>query len=103
MNEPRSEPDANADDQPQLGTESMSIDELRGQLDAVIDRVVHDWERVVLTRRGEQLVAIIPAEELRWIEAFEDRRDAELAAEASAEAQGQPTISLKELAKELGL
>ncbi|HLZ70197.1 MAG TPA: type II toxin-antitoxin system prevent-host-death family antitoxin [Dehalococcoidia bacterium] len=87
----------------QLGTESMSIDELRGQLDAVIDRVVRDWERVVLTRCGEQLVAIIPAEELRWIEEFEDRREAEMAAEAREEAKGQPTIPWEQIKEELGL
>lgn len=96
------ESQADRDDR-QLGTESMSIDELRGQLDAVIDRVVRDWERVVLTRRGEQLVAIIPAEELRWIEEFEDRREAEMAAEAHEEAKGQPTIPWEKIKEELGL
>ncbi len=99
MDEPRTD----HEEQQELGTETMTVDELRGQLDAVIARVVKDWERVVLTSCGEQLVAIIPAEELRWIEEFEDRRDAELAAEAREEAKGQPTISLAELAKDLGL
>ncbi len=97
------EPNTDREEERQLGTESMSIDELRGQLDAVIDRVVRDWERVVLTRCGEQLVAIIPAEELRWIEEFEDRRDAELAAEAIEEAKGQPTIPWEKIKEELGL
>ncbi len=86
------EPHTGREEERQLGTESMSVDELRGQLDALIDRAVRDWERVVLTRCGEQLVAIIPAEELRWIEEFEDRREAELAAAAIEEAKGQPTI-----------
>src|SRR5581483_6497274 len=69
-------------DRPNADAIPISTSDARNRFGDLINRVAYGREHVVLTRRGKDLVAIVPAEGLRWIEEFEDRRDAELAAEA---------------------
>ena len=40
-------------------------------------RAADDKERVILTRAGRPVAALIPIEDLEWLEAIEDRIDAE--------------------------
>ncbi len=79
----------------------VSTAEARNQFGDLINRVAYGREHIVLTRRGKELVAIIPVEELRWMEEFENRHDAHLAAEAVEEAEREGTISLEEFEAEL--
>lgn len=58
-------------------------------------------ERVVLTRDGKPVAAVVPIEDLKALQAWEDADDSRLAAEAMAqwEAEGRPlAASLDELA-----
>lgn len=52
----------------------------------------HDKDRVVLTRGGKAVAAVVPIEDLEALETAEDEQDARLAAEALAqwEAEGRP-------------
>ncbi len=75
----------------------ISTSAARNQFGDLINRVAYGREHVVLTRRGKELVAIIPAEELRWIEEFENRRDLELIDQILAESNGEPNMTLEEL------
>lgn len=74
-----------------------------------VARVEHEQRRVVLTRDGTEVAAIIPIDDLRALEeldALEDAHWAKVAAEAMAdwEARGRPPgIPLEEVARELGI
>ena len=76
-----------------------SILEAGDNLSDLVDRVANGKERIVLTRAGKELVAIVPIEDL---EIMEERRDVEDAHAARIEAQEKGTIPLSALKKELG-
>jgi hypothetical protein len=69
----------------------------------VISRVAYGHERVVLERYGRDLIALVPLEDLKLLEALEDRADIEVARAARAEVDTEGTISLEDLKKELEL
>jgi len=83
------------------GSTVLSTVAARNQFADVINRVAYGKERIVLARRGKELVAIIPVEEFRDIEAWEDARDVELAQQAMAEDAGKPTMSWEDFEAEL--
>ncbi len=70
-----------------------------------VNRVAYGGERVVLHRRGRNLAALIPLEDLALLEELEDRQDAEEArkALASAKAKGEKPIPWAQAKKKLGL
>jgi prevent-host-death family protein len=73
---------------------------------AVIDHAAHDKARVLLTRDGKPVAAIVPIEDYEALEAIEDAYDAKLAGEAIAawEAAGLPPgIPMADVARELGI
>jgi prevent-host-death family protein len=73
---------------------------------AVIDHAAHDKARVLLTRDGKPVAAIVPIEDYEALEAIEDAYDAKLAGEAIAawEAAGRPPcIPMADVARELGI
>jgi prevent-host-death family protein len=50
-------------------SEEIPVTEARAQLSDLINRVGYGKERIVLTRHGKPLVALVPAEELEAVEA----------------------------------
>ena len=71
-----------------------------------IGRAEHDKERVVLTRAGRPVAALVPIEDITALEAIEDALDRRVAAEALAQwqAEGRPAgIRLEDIARELGI
>jgi len=82
---------------------SLSTAEARGRFADVINRAAYGKERVVLTRRGQELVAVIPIEDLQFLQEMEDRLDGESVASARAEAAAQGTVPWETLKHELGL
>jgi len=81
----------------------MSTVELRGNLSEVVNRAAFGKERVVLTRRGRKVAGIVPFEDVKLLEALDNRKDIEDAKKALKEAAKKGTISLAKLKKELGL
>lgn len=73
----------------------------RDNLSDLVDRVATCKERIILTRAGKELVAIVPVEDLELMEATEERLDIEDARAARREAEEQGTISLAALRREL--
>jgi PHD/YefM family antitoxin component YafN of YafNO toxin-antitoxin module len=67
----------------------------------LINRCAYRGERVALQRRGKTLAAIVPAEDLKLLEALEDRLDVEAARKALAESDER--IPYEKVRKELGL
>lgn len=83
--------------------ETISTVAARNQFAEIVNRAAYGRERIILTRRGQELVAIVPIEDVRMLEAVEDRLDLEEARAALAEADVEGTIAWEALKAELGL
>jgi prevent-host-death family protein len=94
-------------DRPRRGANLMtciSTVEAREKFSEVVNRAAFGQERIVLTRRGKALAAVVPIEDLKWMEELEDRLDIEEARAALKEDREQGgRVSLEQLAAELGL
>ncbi len=75
--------------------------EARSHFSEILNETAYGKERVVLTRRGKELVALVPIEDLKLLEEAEDLYDLKLAMKAMEEADPDKRISLHDLAKEL--
>jgi prevent-host-death family protein len=82
---------------------TLSTVEARERFADLIDRAADDKERVVLTRDGRGIVAVVPIEDLELLQDLEDRLDVEEAMAALAEAKEKGTIPLEALKADLGL
>jgi prevent-host-death family protein len=81
----------------------VSTVKAREQLSTVINRAAFGKERVVLTRRGKEIVAVVPIEDLRFLEELENRIDLDDARAALAEVKKKGTISWERIKADLGL
>lgn len=88
---------------PTATTTTLALD--RADLTAAVDRAAATGERVLLTRDGQPLAAIVPAADTAWLEALGDELDAETLRRARDEWErgGRRTVPLDGLARELGL
>ena len=79
--------------------------EAKESFDDLVVRATKDKERVVLTRRGKRVAALVPIADLDFLEAIEDRLDAEEFERAKAEFErsGEPAIPLEEVVRRLGI
>ena len=80
----------------------MGVSDARDHLSEVVDRARYTQERVVLTKRGREVGAIISIDDLNLLEMLEDQLDIKEARQAIAESQGE-RISYEEVRKKLGL
>ena len=78
---------------------TLPISDAREHLADLGNRVSLRGERIVVERRGKNLFALVPVEDLELLEQIEDRLDLETIRRRLAE----PTVSLGKLKKELGL
>ena len=70
---------------------SIPFSEARTHLTDIVNEVAHGGERIILTRKGKQLVAIIPLEDLRALEAIENKIDLEDAKKALRDVEKHDT------------
>jgi prevent-host-death family protein len=84
-------------------SESKRISEARGEFSDLVNRAAYKHERVLLTRHGKAIAAIVPAEDLELLEALEDRADLEAARAALADPQNAELIPWEQVKAELGL
>lgn len=82
---------------------SLSTAQARDQFAEVINRAAYGKERIVLTRRGKALVAVVPIEDVELLRELEDRIDLEDAEAAIAEAERDGYIPWETVKAELGL
>ena len=75
----------------------------RDNLAELISRAAYGKERIILTRRGKQLAAVVPIEDVRRLEKLQDDLDLQEARKSLAEAQRAGTTSLADLKAELDL
>jgi prevent-host-death family protein len=75
----------------------------RAQFSEIINRAAFGKERVTLTQRGKEIVAVVPIEDVKLLEALEDKIDLEEARAALAEARKKGTVSWEKIKKDLGI
>ena len=81
----------------------LSISEARESFADVVNRVAYRQERVLLTRHGRPIAAIVPMEQVAFLERAEDEYDNRLADEAIGELGRSSAIPLEQVKRELGL
>ena len=82
---------------------ALTTIQAREQFAELINRAAYGKERIVLTRRGRRLVAVVPVEDLQLLEALEDREDIARAREALGEARAKGTVSWEKITADLEL
>ena len=84
-------------------TATLPLD--RADLTAAVDRAAATGERVLLTRDGQPLAAIVSAADVAWLEALGDGLDAEALRRARVERERSRcrTAALDDFVRELGL
>lgn len=85
------------------GSGGLDISLARDSMSETINRVSFGKERIVIRRHGKELAALVPMEDLKFLEELEDRMDLEEARAALAETEEQGTIPWEKVKKELGL
>jgi antitoxin Phd len=90
--------------EPIRSSQEMSISAARDALADVVSRAHYGGRITYVTRRGQRLAAIVPAEIAEAIERAEDAADVAAAREALARIDaGDTPVSLADLRAELGL
>jgi len=82
---------------------NISTKEAREQLSTVISRAAFAKERVILTRHGKAIAAVVPIEDVELLEQLENRIDLEDARAALAEVKKKGTVSWEDIKAELNL
>jgi prevent-host-death family protein len=84
----------------------LNVSKAREEFPEVVNRAAYGNERTIVSRRGKDLAAVIPIEDLRLLERLAqeeiDRIDIEDARAALKEAEEKGTIPLRDLMRELG-
>jgi prevent-host-death family protein len=83
----------------------LASGKVRQEFSETINRVAYGRERIVLHRRGKNLAALIPVEDLALLETLEDRLDVEEAERILAEAKvkREKPVAWEKAKKKLGL
>ena len=83
----------------------VTISKARDEFPEIVNRAAFENERTIVTRRGADLAAIIPINDLRLLERLSqqemDRKDIEDAHTALKEAEAKGTISFAEMKNRL--
>jgi len=86
---------------------TMKAEEARSKFSDIVNRAAFGHERIVLTRHGRSMAAVIPMDDLELLEKviakLEDLIDVEEAKAALKEAEEKGTIPWEQLKAELGL
>jgi prevent-host-death family protein len=77
----------------------IAVIDARKDLAEVLNRAAYGKERVVLTRRGKDVAAIVPMDDLNILEAIEDHMDVTESEKimARVRARSEQTLSLDEV------
>jgi prevent-host-death family protein len=79
---------------------TVNATEARNALPDLINRAAYRGERITIERRGKNVAALVPVDDLAILEALEDRLDLEAARKALKE---RGSVPWKQLKKHLGL
>jgi len=82
---------------------TLSTVKARENFSDLVNRSAYGKERIILTRRGKGIVAVVPVEDLNLLEAIEDRLDLEDVEKALANPKNKKSIPWEKVKKDLGL
>lgn len=101
----RGQASAPADSYDASGNPRLTVEEVRREFADALNRVAYGGERIILVRRGRDLAALVPVEDVRLIEKIEDRFDVLAAKKALAEAKrkGEKPIPWEQVRDSIGL
>ena len=84
----------------------LNVSKAREEFPEVVNRAAYGNERTIVSRRGKDMAAVIPIEDLRLLERLSqeeiDRSDLEDARASLKEAEKKGTIPLRDLMREFG-
>lgn len=75
-------------------SKTISTAEARREFGEILNREAYGKERITVTRRGKDMVAVIPVEDMQLLEELEDMADVQAAKKALKE---KGSISLDEV------
>lgn len=81
---------------------SINTVDAKEEFTELVNRVVHNKERIILTRRNNEIAALIPIEDLALLQSIENKADLEMAANALKEARDRGSMTLEDFKEELG-
>lgn len=84
-------------------TTTITTAEAQDQFSELINQVVHNKDHVILTRRGKEIAAIIPLEDLALLQDLQNKHDLQQALDALKEARVKGSISLEKIKEEIGV
>lgn len=84
-----------------MSLHSINTADAKEEFAELVNRVAHNKERIILTRRGKDIAVIIPIEDLALLQQSQNKNDLEEATEALKEARDKGTLSLDELKIEM--
>jgi prevent-host-death family protein len=80
----------------------MNTIDAKEQFTDLINRVTHNKERVILTRRGKEIAAIIPLEDFKILQDSQDKNDLRDAIDALKEARNSGAATLEQVKEKIG-
>ena len=84
-------------------TDTLNSTDARENMAEILNRVAYAKDRVRITRRGKEVAAGVPIEDLELIERLGDEIDIREAKKALREAEKKGTIPFQKVRKEFGL
>jgi prevent-host-death family protein len=88
--------------EPLMTTTSINIVDAKHEFSELINRVAHNKERIVLTRRGKDIAAIVPLEDLEKLLSKQDKSDLEEAVESLKDMREHGIITIEQLKNDIG-
>jgi prevent-host-death family protein len=85
-----------------MSSSSINTVDAKEEFSELINRVAHNKEHIILTRRGKDIAAIVPYEHYLLIQDIQNKNDLEDATNALKEARSGGTITLEELKEQTG-
>lgn len=85
-----------------MSTSSINTSDAKEEFTEIVNRVSHNKERIILTRRGHPIAVIIPFEDLALLQESQNKNDLEEAVGALKEARQKGAKTLDELKEEIG-
>lgn len=84
-------------------TTTVNTNDAKDQFSELINRVMTNKERIVLTRRGKEVAVLISFEDLKLLQESQDKSDVEHAMDSLKEARQTGLLTLTQLKEKVGV
>lgn len=83
-------------------TTYINTADAKEEFSELLNRVSHNKEQIILTRRGKEIAVIISMDDFSLLQKEQSKQDLEEAVESLKEARKHGTLSLEDFKKEIG-